>query len=99
MVPKGRFELPRGHPHYALNVARLPFRHFGSLCWTTHAVQQGISYTSGNHLSNAVRRVTVQIWGNRIRTRTDDRGHVSFVRIRPRPISGGINTYCAASVV
>ena len=23
-VPKGRFELPRGHPHYALNVARLP---------------------------------------------------------------------------
>ncbi|MFQ3574712.1 MAG: GAF domain-containing protein, partial [Thermodesulfovibrionales bacterium] len=22
--PKGRFELPRGHPHYALNVARLP---------------------------------------------------------------------------
>ncbi len=29
MVPKGRFELPRGYPHYALNVARLPFRHFG----------------------------------------------------------------------
>ncbi len=24
LVPKGRFELPRGHPHYALNVARLP---------------------------------------------------------------------------
>ena len=24
MVPKGRFELPRGYPHYALNVARLP---------------------------------------------------------------------------
>src|SRR3954452_7666887 len=23
-VPKGRFELPRGYPHYALNVARLP---------------------------------------------------------------------------
>ena len=30
LVPKGRFELPRGYPHYALNVARLPFRHFGS---------------------------------------------------------------------
>lgn len=30
VVPKGRFELPRGYPHYALNVARLPFRHFGS---------------------------------------------------------------------
>jgi hypothetical protein len=30
-VPKGRFELPRGYPHYALNVARLPFRHFGLL--------------------------------------------------------------------
>jgi len=29
-VPKGRFELPRGYPHYALNVARLPFRHSGS---------------------------------------------------------------------
>ena len=29
VVPKGRFELPRGYPHYALNVARLPFRHFG----------------------------------------------------------------------
>ena len=23
-MPKGRFELPRGYPHYALNVARLP---------------------------------------------------------------------------
>ncbi len=29
MVPKGRFELPRPCGHYALNVARLPFRHFG----------------------------------------------------------------------
>ena len=29
MVPKGRFELPRPDGHYALNVARLPFRHFG----------------------------------------------------------------------
>lgn len=29
MVPKGRFELPRPYGHYALNVARLPFRHFG----------------------------------------------------------------------
>ena len=28
-VPKGRFELPRDYSHYALNVARLPFRHFG----------------------------------------------------------------------
>jgi hypothetical protein len=28
-VPKGRFELPRVFTHYALNVARLPFRHFG----------------------------------------------------------------------
>ena len=32
LVPKGRFELPRGYPHYALNVARLPFRHFGMKC-------------------------------------------------------------------
>ena len=32
LVPKGRFELPRGYPHYALNVARLPFRHFGRKC-------------------------------------------------------------------
>ena len=30
-VPRGRLELPRGYPHYALNVARLPFRHFGLL--------------------------------------------------------------------
>ncbi len=29
LVPKGRFELPRPCGHYALNVARLPFRHFG----------------------------------------------------------------------
>ena len=29
MVPKGRFELPHPYGHYALNVARLPFRHFG----------------------------------------------------------------------
>ena len=29
LVPKGRFELPRPYGHYALNVARLPFRHFG----------------------------------------------------------------------
>ncbi|GAI88878.1 unnamed protein product [marine sediment metagenome] len=31
MVPKGRFELPCPYGHYALNVARLPFRHFGLL--------------------------------------------------------------------
>ena len=30
MVPKVRFELTRPCGHYALNVARLPFRHFGS---------------------------------------------------------------------
>ncbi len=29
MVPKVRFELTRPCGHYALNVARLPFRHFG----------------------------------------------------------------------
>ncbi len=29
MVPKVRFELTRPYGHYALNVARLPFRHFG----------------------------------------------------------------------
>jgi hypothetical protein len=29
MVPKVRFELTRPFGHYALNVARLPFRHFG----------------------------------------------------------------------
>ncbi len=28
-VPKGRLELPWAIAHYALNVARLPFRHFG----------------------------------------------------------------------
>jgi hypothetical protein len=28
-VPKERFELSRPCGHYALNVARLPFRHFG----------------------------------------------------------------------
>ena len=31
VVPKGRFELPRPCGHYALNVARLPFRHFGAM--------------------------------------------------------------------
>ena len=29
MVPKERFELSCPYGHYALNVARLPFRHFG----------------------------------------------------------------------
>jgi hypothetical protein len=33
-VPKGRFELPRVYTHYALNVARLPFRHFGMMLRT-----------------------------------------------------------------
>ncbi len=31
MVPKVRFELTRPEGHYALNVARLPFRHFGKI--------------------------------------------------------------------
>ena len=30
LVPKERFELSRPYGHYALNVARLPFRHFGT---------------------------------------------------------------------
>jgi hypothetical protein len=30
LVPKERFELSRPCEHYALNVARLPFRHFGT---------------------------------------------------------------------
>jgi hypothetical protein len=29
MVPKAGFEPARAIAHYALNVARLPFRHFG----------------------------------------------------------------------
>ena len=29
MVPKAGFEPARPYGHYALNVARLPFRHFG----------------------------------------------------------------------
>jgi hypothetical protein len=32
LVPKGGFEPPRPYGHYALNVARLPFRHFGAAC-------------------------------------------------------------------
>ena len=30
MVPKERFELTHPHGYYDLNVARLPFRHFGT---------------------------------------------------------------------
>jgi hypothetical protein len=30
LVPKERFELSHPFEYYALNVARLPFRHFGS---------------------------------------------------------------------
>ena len=30
MVPKAGFEPARANAHYALNVARLPFRHFGA---------------------------------------------------------------------
>ena len=33
MVPKERFELSCPYGHYALNVARLPFRHFGISWW------------------------------------------------------------------
>ena len=33
LVPKERFELSRPFEHYALNVARLPFRHFGAILW------------------------------------------------------------------
>ena len=40
-VPKGRFELPRGYPHYALNVARLPFRHFGE--WNVLSARSGLT--------------------------------------------------------
>lgn len=36
MVPKERFELSRPYGHYALNVARLPFRHFGFPFLTHH---------------------------------------------------------------
>jgi hypothetical protein len=36
VVPKGRFELPRPYGHYALNVARLPFRHFGVSLFRAH---------------------------------------------------------------
>ena len=32
MVPKERFELSYPFEYYALNVARLPFRHFGNNC-------------------------------------------------------------------
>ena len=31
LVPKERFELSCPYGHYALNVARLPFRHFGAV--------------------------------------------------------------------
>ena len=33
-MPEGRFELPRPKGHYALNLARLPFRHSGLLIKT-----------------------------------------------------------------
>ena len=32
MVPRARVELARPCGHYALNVARLPFRHPGTVC-------------------------------------------------------------------
>ena len=40
MVPKERFELSRPCGHYALNVARLPFRHFGVV-----GLQASVNYT------------------------------------------------------
>ena len=33
VVPRARVELARPCGHYALNVARLPFRHFGMTHW------------------------------------------------------------------
>ena len=40
LVPKERFELSHPYEYYALNVARLPFRHFG--WWTILAT---VDYT------------------------------------------------------
>ncbi len=39
MVPKVGFEPTRPYGHYALNVARLPFRHFGPVSVNWWAVQ------------------------------------------------------------
>ncbi len=45
LVPKERFELSCPYGHYALNVARLPFRHFGpkhniNYTWVTEECQR-----------------------------------------------------------
>jgi hypothetical protein len=42
-VPKERFELSRPYGHYALNVARLPFRHFGMRKLSASAFSPGIN--------------------------------------------------------
>ena len=56
MVPKVRFELTRPYGHYALNVARLPFRHFGSnlhyglALLSVQPAERGVSMVGGTGL-------------------------------------------------
>ena len=52
LVPKERFELSRPCGHYALNVARLPFRHFGMVGDTGfEPVTSAMSTQRSNQLS------------------------------------------------
>ncbi len=52
LVPKVRFELTRPYGHYALNVARLPFRHFGMVGDTGfEPVTSAMSTQRSNQLS------------------------------------------------
>ena len=57
MVPKAGFEPARPYGHYALNVARLPFRHFGVT---------GFYYRARfRHLSRIIKLATLSHAGSR----------------------------------
>ena len=45
MVPKVGFEPTRPYGHYALNVARLPFRHFGKACMVGGTGLEPVTYS------------------------------------------------------
>ena len=68
MVPKERFELSRPYGHYALNVARLPFRHFGM----TNIITLYDTYFFVNRITGQVLfRRTGKLTGTRYRFRIE----------------------------
>jgi hypothetical protein len=83
MVPKERFELSRPYGHYALNVARLPFRHFG-----VKTIQE--DYT---HLSNrASREGDYRLFGGCFSSHPDPPSKAALLKLAYPPHPYGSDT-------